>query len=218
MLRFSGKQRQYFGGQTMKIKFILTILFLLSLCKVRAQEWNRNYFANANIFEVPDSIVFLVIEKMTDSIKAVLPELKNLKSLKIVNEGSTKNNYSALPIKIPQSVYELKSLEKLYLLGSFEPISEKIKNLSHLKNLEINNFNKGNPLPKTIKDLKNLKILRIYGIDTIIPEISELENLVHLSLYGNYYNLPQDIGQLKNLKCLCLMSPNLKELPRSIKS
>ena len=113
--------------------------------------------------------------------ESIIPrESKKLLELKEINIS-----YNDDVKKIPESIGNLKNLEKFILVGT--------------------NVKK---LPDTIGDLLNLKFLYIGYVEklTVLPEsIGNLKNLEHFGLDGsNLKKLPDSIGQLSNLKKLIL--------------
>jgi hypothetical protein len=129
-----------------------------------------------------------------------LSELKNLKTLILINNGLE---------KIPESIGEIQNLESLNLeINELKIIPESIENLKSLKFLYLAN-NDLSFLPDAIFKLKNLELLDLNAnnIESIPEKINQLENLRDLYIAMNIdTSLPQTLINLKNLKRLCILS------------
>lgn len=94
---------------------------------------------------------------------------------------------------LPENIGSLKTLEHLYLDGSFTSI------------------------PESLGSLSRLKTLNLYGRQTGLPEsFGRLSALTFLSMERTLLKyLPQSIGQLKNLQELNLHQTEIESLPDS---
>jgi hypothetical protein len=124
---------------------------------------------------------------------------------------------------IPDSVFEMTQLEYLTISGMdcdygdntncwmINQIPASIKNLQELKSLSLT-LNSIKSIPIELTELKKLKAIDLTdnsGLSEIEP-LTKLEGLEYLWLYGcGLTKLPNDIGNLKNLKQLGLVGNNL---------
>ncbi|MGB4774290.1 MAG: Imm10 family immunity protein [Daejeonella sp.] len=101
-------------------------------------------------------------------------------------------------------------------------IPSSIGNLRNLKRLTIRNLKLSQTIPTEIGNLKKLTYLGIStdpytDAELTVPnEITQLTGLENLSVDARKWNLPDNIGNMKNLKSLSLSSCNLKQLPSDI--
>lgn len=121
-----------------------------------------------------------------------------------------------------QSIASLSNL-KYFTLNLGKATSNIERNIGLLKNIEdlqLSVSYKSEPcyIPESLFDLHNLKNLTISGFsDTILSKnIKRLSNLEQLELSGKFKELPEEIGELKNLTTLNIPFINLISLPNTI--
>lgn len=153
--------------------------------------------------------------------KLLLPEnfgeLQNLKELQI-----SKCNLEYLP----KTFDKLKNLETLYLEGNLHlDLKDTLKKLSKLPKLRFLRIT-AKELPAEIGLCTQLEKLEIYNhsqykyyrVPLVLPnEIGNLLNLKYLDLEENHLtSIPKSIGNLKELRYLALNENKLRELPIEI--
>lgn len=169
-----------------------------------------------------------VLEFAWNSVTKIPREINHLINLKELSIGNTvpdewrygDKNYLEQYLKntncltdLPETIYELKNLERLVLghapMGDYEgfgnrltSISEKIKNLNKLKYLELD-YNCLEALPETICELMNLEMLTLSHNKLLkLPStIIQLTSIKLLDLTGNE-NLTLDTNQKKWINTL----------------
>lgn len=127
--------------------------------------------------------------------------------------------------KIPDKVLQMTELQNLSIYGmdcdngnktncwQIQEISPEIKNLKKLVALQLQ-LNAIKTIPNELSELRNLTLLDLSdnaGL-TNVDIISKVPTLQYLFLYGcSLTKLPDDIGNLKNLKELGLIGNNLNK-------
>jgi len=110
--------------------------------------------------------------------------------------------YDLKLIQIPPEVFDLKSLERLYLPSNqLSSIPDDIEILKNLKSLDLR-INQLQSIPESIGNLKNLESLYLFNnqLTNIPGEIVKLNNLNHLSLGKNQFKvIPPIIEKLTKL-------------------
>ncbi len=123
--------------------------------------------------------------------------------------------------KLPESVTNLKNLEKLFLeKNNLIELPKSIENLRNLNELNLDK-NKLTSLPNSIINLTNLEKLYIQEnlLEFLPDDINNLYNLKALWLNSNeLISLPKNIVYLKNLNDLWLSHNELKSLPKNFGS
>ncbi len=151
--------------------------------------------------------------------ESIIPrESKKLLELKEINIS-----YNDDVKKIPESIGNLKNLEKFILVGTnVKKLPDTIGDLLNLKFLYIGYVEKLTDLPKSIENLKKLEYFCLNGSNfkKLPDSIGQLSNLKNLILDNNMKltEIPESIGSLKNLEELTLEGNKVKELPDSIGS
>ena len=101
-----------------------------------------------------------------------------------------------------------------------EDFARPLKNLTHLRHLDVSGSSAITSLPPdTIGQLQNLQELNLRrtGLSSLPPNIGQLQNLESLDLSSTgLSNLPVEIGGLTNLKTLNLEKSSIISLPPSI--
>ncbi|MHA2283697.1 MAG: leucine-rich repeat domain-containing protein [Promethearchaeota archaeon] len=122
-------------------------------------------------------------------------------------------------ISLPESIGNLKSLQKLHLLSNqLTSLPESITNLKSLYELNLHN-NKLASLPESITNLKSLQTLLLSKNKLVsLPEsIANLKSLYVLDLHNNKLaSLSESITNLRSLQKLDLSRNKLITLPESI--
>ena len=151
---------------------------------------------------------------------------KSFKKLQNLNRLKMWSNINELP----QEVCELKDLRRLEVVGAFCSVPKKINQLQKLKSLTIRSSQSygsiDNVVPLSlsvnISELKELKFLDIdcsrFSDETLLllSNLPKLENLIKLKIHNqDLSNLPDNFGNMKNLKSLSL-EMNLLNFPVSI--
>lgn len=113
---------------------------------------------------------------------------------------------------IPAEIGKLTTLKSLVLRSNH--ISSLPAEIGNLKNLEVLDLfqNRLTMIPDTIGGLTSLKVLdmgyqRFRGerlIESIPPSIGQLRNLDYLSIWGAFRSVPEEMGDLANLRILDL--------------
>jgi hypothetical protein len=127
--------------------------------------------------------------------------------------------------KIPDSVFKMVTLRHLSISGmdcdygdkitcwEISEIPPQIKNLQNLITLSLT-VNNISAIPIELTELKKLTLIDLtdnLGIDNI-DILTKMQSLQHLSLYGcRLRKLPDNIGNLKNLKYLGLTGNNINK-------
>lgn len=141
----------------------------------------------------PDPLGINTIEQQ---VGPYLGQLQRLKTLIIKNSL----------LVIPKELANLEGLEKLEISGrKLDQFPNKILELQQLKDL-IFYDNRFRTIPPKISYLKNLEKLDIGSICDLPEEISSLLKLEHLSVYIDKIEDLEQIGQMKSLKKLDLIS------------
>lgn len=159
-----------------------------------------------------------------DSLPSDFSNLKNLTSLslsgrikELPDDISNLTNLKILGVtsygleKLPSGIGNLSNLETLQVSSSFLlGLPSSIGNLKKLSSLEL-----GNTLGGYYIDYQNGKTCDLFGKMTELPnEIGNLSNLKTLSITGyGLEKLSPNIGKLKNLEILTISNSKLKELP-----
>jgi len=135
-------------------------------------------------------------------------------------QNTTEISLSKLKLeKIPDSVFLLRNLEKLYLsTNRIKSISESLGRLKKLKYLDISE-NQLISLPKSIGNLKRLIGLHLsYNKLTSIPDsIGEMKSLEYFRIDSNQLGtIPKSISNLSGLKIFDLSFNNISVLDSSI--
>jgi len=147
-------------------------------------------------------------------------EIKDLSNIKkLINLEELHINSNILTI-LPKEIFQIKNLKFLSCkYNKLKELSKEIKNLKNL-NLLLCNFNKLLEIPKEIGSLTNLLIFNCsnnFNIKNLPNEIGNLKNLQELYINNMKLTiLPETIGNLKNLTKLCCIFNNLESIPSSI--
>lgn len=159
--------------------------------------------------------------------KTIPKEIGLLKNLKVLNISRYIESNPTIK-KIPEEIFNLTSLEELYLsyqYGLKNPDLSKISQLKKLKVLELSSLeikkfpqeilqlsqlekldlssNKILSIPSEIKKLQNLKVIIIddNNISTLPSEIGMLTNLIEIDMSWNKIPaIPQEVTKLKKLR------------------
>ena len=123
---------------------------------------------------------------------------------------------------LPNTICCLKSLECLDLswCSNIDNLPENLGNLKGLKKLDL----KGTAikvLPPSIEGLPTLTLLTLgFNKNLVCPPSTicclKLLECIDISGSSNCDNLPENLGNLKGLKYLCLSGTSMKELPSLI--
>lgn len=158
-------------------------------------------------------VLFLAISGMLTAGCTAIMDLNN------TIEGTAINLSRKRLTKIPDEVFENKSLKVLRLYGNqLDSIPARIGELENLEKLYLGR-NRLTSLPKEIGNLKKLKLLSIQynDIETLPEEIGGLESLEQLWVNQNELTyLPESIGKLKKLVVLKANFNWLDSLPPTI--
>ena len=136
-------------------------------------------------------------------------QIKNERIVRLA-VGSGQNSMA-----IPNSISNLKDIEKLSIYESSSENIESIGTLTKLQRLDIFAI-KLKAIPEAIFQLKNLRHLDVFGcnLEEISPSIISLENLEKLSLYDNKIEtILQEIGRLKKLEFVDFSRNLISEVP-----
>ena len=197
--------------------------------------------ANAQIFEIPESIGYLKFLKFLNlngngnlsKLPKAMAKLNVLSEL--ILDGVSLES-------VPDWIGDLKSLQKLSMEGiKLASLPKSIGDLNSLKELNLNNnrlisipnsigklsslqiLNLGNnkiaTLPDSIGNLSSLKILDLKRnfITILSKNFCSLKSLEKLDLKGNKITtLPEDFGKLTSLQSLIFESHQLTSIPDSI--
>ena len=184
-----------------------------------------------NGFEGLTKLKHLHIFQANLKVLAAIPTLENLTTMSL-NGVSGKElldftrfpNIDTLSITrapdlkaIPGSVYQLQNLVKLSITSSaIEAIEEGVSNLKNLKHLELNH-NKIMSLPSDFNSLNSLEVLslgRNFNLRKLPENIGDLINLKRIAVNScQLSTLPESITQLKNLEALICNVNDLTSLP-----
>ncbi|XP_072998084.1 uncharacterized protein [Typha latifolia] len=123
--------------------------------------------------------------------------------------------------QLPTSIYKLKQLRCLKILGNFEGVDTRIGKLWTLETLIIKESSYLESLPESLGNLVNLKTLNIGWCNNFGSLPESLGNLVNLKTLNigwcnNFGSLPESLGNLVNLKTLNIEGCNLGSLPESL--
>lgn len=137
---------------------------------------------------------------------------------------------------LPNSIVELESLQSLTVWGQIECFPSGFERLKSLQCLEVyfkegtdrscvddignllllEKLHTGPIVPAGIENLLNLRDLELHGVNHIPSTLGKLYNLQKLSFEGGCFTLPDEIGDLKNLRELMLRQTNITSLPNTI--
>ena len=155
--------------------------------------------------------VLKLLNKVDNGYKPTETEIVKLSGIKEITRHYVK--------KIPESIGNLTSLQKLDLSGSpINTLPESIGNLTSLQRLDLRG-SQINTLPESIWNLTSLKILWLGNtqINTLPESIRNLTSLQELDLSDTQINtLPESIWNLTSLLGLYLGSTQINTLPESI--
>ena len=177
---------------------------------------------------IPDTVLIPQLEELTIFTKSQdfqiskkLLELKHLKSLSILVENDAYvlpewigelQHLEELYIKwslqeVPVSLFKIKGLKALSLIGEFKSIPEEIENLYQLEYLNISSKGIWN-LPKQVFSIETLGFLSLINcsLESVPFEIQQLDKMEYLDL-GN--NIIHTLPPLKD--CQSLVEVNLHE-------
>jgi Leucine-rich repeat (LRR) protein len=124
-------------------------------------------------------------------------------------------------VQIPSEIKNLKHLKlmQLFRWKSALPLPLEIQELTMLNHLILESLNITG-LPSNISKIPNLKILNIKSpmVTSVPDEIGNILTLEGLDIWGGFSELPEGIGKLINLRTLILTCKNLQRLPQTIGS
>jgi len=184
-----------------------------------------------SVFELEDLEYLNLLENSIWRIPGKIKKLKKLKTLELrwENVFFVSSSIKELPLetiefsaargKFPKAVYLMPNLKRITATtAGIKRISSKIKNLTKLEYLDLEQNYDLKKLPENIGDLKNLKTLNlsVCGLKKLPKSICELTRLEALDLSSNKLTrLPENLGNLTRLKELNLNANKLKSLPES---
>lgn len=188
--------------------------------------------------EIPSSVAnlaqLLSLDAGEISIYNVHESIGNLKKLKHLNlnmlgsnsiPDSITNMHDLTTLRLagvgalPNSIGDLKRLEKLAVFGRFESIPYSLVELGQLQELTIGSSNL-NQLPEKIFKLEKLEAIRILksNIETFPASLIRMPFLKELELSNSpIKELPEDISALKSLVRLDLRETNISHIPEQLK-
>lgn len=142
------------------------------------------------------------MEKMTiEGTSLVLPEMPNLKSLKIIS-----SNIKTIPLEKFPKLQKLK-LESMYKLKTYD-----FENIQSLKVLKVECF-------RGFLRIKNLEQLQKLNINTETEEIMEISGIPNLRKLCIISSSPKDvsfISNLQNLESLCFSGGVIDKIPKDL--
>lgn len=177
---------------------------------------------------VPDSVLLPNLEELTIFTKSKdfqidknLLALKQLKSLSILVENESYTlpdwigdfkNLEELYIKwslksVPKSLFEIKGLKALSLIGTFDELPSEIENLYQIEYLNISSINIKS-LPKEVFKLGTLGFLSVANcsLNELPLEVQNLDKMEYLDLGNNFFTT---LPKLSN--CDKLIEVNIHE-------
>lgn len=178
--------------------------------------WGNTLHEIPSSFGNLSSLKYFYVLGIENNLPESFSQLTNLIEFNI-NGGSTFS-------KLPDNIGNLRRLKQLVITGknTFETLPGSFCNLDSLKQLVISSNLK--ELPVNFGNLKSLKIINLLANLTYLPpsfsELNGLENLTISSSPGSEISLmlPQNIGNLTNLKTIQIQFIDLISLPISIGS
>lgn len=183
----------------------------------KAKEGNIKSLVLKGLKVIPNSIGNLTFLKRLKidcySLHEMPINIENLKSLRILDLMESGNLKS-----LPETIGELKSLEKLIITGNMRNLPESIGRLKNLKVLNLFGTSNLTSLPKSLGNLESLESFSIIGnsncsldlrnipIKELPRSIGKLKSLKKLNLCGckSLEYIPEEIGDLVSLEMLDL--------------
>jgi len=153
----------------MKKIFLYTLLLLLSLVKIQAQEY-KVYESLEEALKNPDKVYVLDLHNQDlSTFPAEILTLKNLKQLDLRDNNIT---------EIPEGIKELKNLEQLSMFtNQLQNVPNAIGELENLKMLDLGN-NPLENLPSEVAKLSNLEKLYLQNTKIVKKNQKQIKKLL----------------------------------------
>lgn len=211
-LRFSGAGENGLPTPQKALQSLLSYGLSQKVSKI----WSDNYMQTEppkELFELTNLKSIQITSHCLSAIPGEFSNLSQLQELSILAFRKT-------PLFLPQTLWSMKTIEKLEITSPLMGIPRQISNLTNLKTLTLQSSAGTNPtLSDAVWSVKNLSHLEVENVclESIPDTVSSLKNLNYLSIGSpTLSSVSKNLWRVPGLTTLKLKTPSLLAIPDGI--